>query len=32
MPSRHTAVLQQILEALDITEPHALARLETPSW
>jgi len=28
MPSRNTPVLQQILDALEISEPHALARLE----
>lgn len=28
MPSRNTPVLNQIIEALDISEPHALARLE----
>jgi len=30
MPTRNTAVLQQILEALEVSEPQALARLERP--
>jgi len=29
MPSRNTAVLKQVLESLEISEPHALSRLET---
>jgi len=28
MPSRHTEVLNQIIQTLDISEPHVLARLE----
>jgi len=30
MPSRNTEVLKEILQTLEITEPHALARLEDP--
>jgi len=29
MSSRNTAVLKQILQSLEISEPHALSRLET---